>query len=338
MNIKKDYSLKSLNTFGIDVSADYFVEIFSKEELKEILNEGILSNNTWLVLGGGSNILFISDFKGVVIRNSIPGIEIINEDDEHAVIEAGAGVIWNSLVNYCVERNFGGIENLVLIPGTVGAAPIQNIGAYGQELKDTFVELTGLFAETGSEKTFIKSECNFSYRNSIFKNELKNKFIITSVKLKLKKNPDVNTSYKDVKDELTRLRITNPTIKDVSNVVKSIREGKLPDPDKTGNAGSFFKNPIVTEGKLKELKKDYPDVKTFTAEEGKVKIPAAWLIEKCGWKGKRIGNAGTHTTQPLVLVNYGGASGKEVLDLADKIKDDVYNKFGIQLEFEVNVI
>ena len=291
-----------------------------------------------LFLGGGSNILFTKNFDGIVIKISIGGIKIVDEDEQSVTVEAGAGVTWNELVEYCVEKNFGGIENLILIPGTVGAAPIQNIGAYGQELKDTFFELSGILTESGKEISFDKAACEFSYRSSIFKNKLKNKFVITSVKLRLKKNPVVNLSYKDVTDEIQKLNLSNASIIDVCNVVKSIRQRKLPDPAMIKNAGSFFKNPVINFSKFEGMQKRYPSVKYYPVDEENVKIPAAWLIEKCGFKGSREGNVGTHHTQPLVIVNYGYASGSEILSFAEKIKHSVMDKFEISLEFEVNII
>jgi UDP-N-acetylmuramate dehydrogenase len=338
MNIEKNISLKNLNTFSVDVKSKYFINIFSEKELIQVLNTEEFPNHKKLILGGGSNILFTKDFDGLVIKNSIPGIELIGEDNNKVIVEAGAGVIWEELVQYCVDRNYSGIENLSYIPGTVGAAPIQNIGAYGQELEETFYELRGIYIDSCETKNFNKSECSFSYRNSIFKNELKNKFIITSVKLKLNRNPDVNLSYNPVKDEVENRNVNHPTIKDIREIVIDIRKSKLPDPVEIGNAGSFFKNPVITKEKFKSLKEEYPNFKHFFVDEYYVKIPAAWLIEKCGWKGKRIGNTGTHDMQPLVIVNYGNASGKEIYEISTMIKNDVKKIFDITLENEVNIL
>ncbi len=241
----------------------------------------------------------------MIIKVSISGINVIEENDESVLIEAGAGVIWDELVKYCVERNFGGIENLTLIPGTVGAAPIQNIGAYGQELADTFVSLSGIFIESGEKKTFSKNECRFSYRLSIFKEELKNEFIISSVRLKLSKSSKANTSYKALSDYLSKKGIANPTIKDVSTAVAEIRRSKLPDPEKVGNAGSFFKNPEMNHATFEELKLEFTDIVSFSSDSGHVKISAGWLIEKCGWKGKRVGDVGTSPDHALVICNFG---------------------------------
>jgi len=307
MKVVRNISLKNLNTFGVDVKSKYFVEIYSEEELKQVLR---------------------SEF----------GMKILDEDSDKVIVEAGAGVIWDELVKYCIIKNFGGIENLSFIPGTVGAAPIQNIGAYGQELEETFYELRGIYIDSCETKNFHKSECSFSYRNSIFKSELKNKFVITSVKLKLNRNPDVNLSYNPVKEEVENRNNKHPTIKDIREIVIDIRKNKLPDPVEIGNAGSFFKNPVITKEKFKILEKEYPDLKYFFMDEYTVKIAAAWLIEKCGWKGKRVGDAGTHEKQPLVIVNYGNASGEEIYEISTMIKNDVKTTFDITLENEVNVL
>jgi UDP-N-acetylmuramate dehydrogenase len=338
MKVVKNISLKNLNTFGVDVKSKYFAEIYSEQELKQVLNSEGYFNCQKLILGGGSNILFTKDFDGLVIKNSITGIKLIEEDNNNVILEAGAGVIWDELVKYCVNRNYGGIENLSYIPGTVGAAPIQNIGAYGQELEETFFELNGLYIDSCKTRIFNKSECSFSYRNSIFKCELKNIFIITSVRLKLNKYPTVNLSYDPVKEEAEKRNIIHPTIKDIREIVIDIRKSKLPDPVEIGNAGSFFKNPVIAKEKFQVLKKEYPDLKHFFVDEDNVKIPAAWLIEKCGWKGKRIGDAGTHEKQPLVIVNYGNASGKEIYEISAMIISAVKTTFDITLENEVNIL
>ena len=338
MKIEKNISLKNLNTFGVDVKSKYFVEIFSEEELKQVLNSEKFSNQEKLILGGGSNILFTKNFKGLVIKNSISGIKILKDDNNSVIVEAGAGVIWDELVQYSVNKNYGGIENLSYIPGTVGAAPIQNIGAYGQELEETFFELTGIYIDSCKTKIFNKYECSLSYRSSIFKNELKDKFIITSVRLRLNKNPDINISYNPVREEVVKRNIKHPTIKDIRDIVINIRKSKLPEPNELGNAGSFFKNPVVTKEKYKLLKKDYPDLKYFTVDEDNFKIPAAWLIEKCGWKGRRLRNSGTYKMQPLVIVNFGNASGEEIYEISLIIKSDVKKNFDITLENEVNIL
>ncbi|HVO74465.1 MAG TPA: UDP-N-acetylmuramate dehydrogenase [Ignavibacteriaceae bacterium] len=338
MKILEDYPLKDKNTFGIDVKAEWFFEFNSENELKEILSLDQFKSVPKLILGGGSNILFTKDFPGIVLKNSIPGIKIIKENGEFVLIEAGSGVIWHELVLYCVNRNFGGIENLSLIPGTVGAAPIQNIGAYGQELKDVFESLGGVFIDDRRYQTFTSEECRFGYRDSIFKNELKDKFIITKVILRLNKKPVLNLQYGAVKGELDKMNLKEITIKDVSDVICRIRRSKLPDPSEIGNAGSFFKNPEIPESKFESLKKELPEIIGYKIGNGKVKLAAGWLIEQCGWKGKRVGNTGAHAKQALVLVNYGNAGGNEILSFAERIKESVFRKFGINLKEEVNVI
>jgi len=338
MLVLQNHSLKKLNTFGVEVKVKLFAEVFSEDELIEILSDVKFKSEPKLILGGGSNILFTKDFDGLIIKVSMSGINVIEENDESVLIEAGAGIIWDELVKFCVEKNFGGIENLTLIPGTVGAAPIQNIGAYAQELADTFISLTGVFIESGEGKIFSKNECRFSYRSSIFKEELKNEFIISSVRLKLSKSSKTNTSYKALSDYISKKGIANPTIKDVSTAVAEIRRSKLPDPEKIGNAGSFFKNPFVSKELFQKLKSEYSDIISFNVETGQIKISAGWLIEKCGWKGKRVGDVGTSPDHALVICNFGNATGAEVLEFAMRIKEEVANKFGIKLEEEVNIL
>ncbi len=337
MKILKNISLKKYNTFGIDLKTKAFAEVFSIEDLREILNDSEWKDSRKLILGGGSNILLTKDFDGLTIKISISGIKIINEDDSSVLIEAGAGVIWNDLVSFCVERNFGGIENLSLIPGTTGAAPMQNIGAYGHELKEVFYSLQGIFIENLEDRIYFNHDCKFGYRDSIFKNELKEKFIITSVSLRLNRHPVINLSYASVKNEIEKLGIEKISIKDVSKVVCEIRKKKLPNPIEIGNAGSFFKNPEVDMKKYFGLKNIFPDLVGYKIENGNYKIAAGWLIENCGWKGKRIGNTGAHSAQSLVLVNYGNATGEEILKLADEINNSVLEKFGLTLQKEVNI-
>ncbi len=338
MNTKENFSLKNLNTFGIDVKAKFYVEVETQNELCEILSSQKFKNENKMILGGGSNVLFTKDYDGIIIALSSNGIKVINENNENAIIEADAGIIWHKLVLYCVERNLGGIENLSLIPGKVGAAPIQNIGAYGQELKDVFVSLDGVFIDSCEKKTFENTECNFGYRNSVFKHELKNKFAITKVRLRLNKNPEPNISYKPLESEINKLNLKNPSIKDVSDIVCSIRKSKLPNPAEIGNAGSFFKNPLMDEEKFEQLKVKYHDIIGFPNDDNKIKIPAGWLIEKSGMKGKQVGNTGTPKKQALVIVNYGGATGQEILSFKDSIKKKIFADFGIELEEEVNII
>jgi UDP-N-acetylmuramate dehydrogenase len=338
MRVIKNYSLKKLNTFGIHVNSEYFVEVYSDEELVELIQKKEINRKIKLILGGGSNILISKDIEGIVVKVSVGGIEKVEENESSSLIDAGSGVIWDDLVSYAVQNNLGGIENLRLIPGNVGAAPIQNIGAYGQELSDTFESLTGVFSQSGTKKTFRLDECKFGYRDSIFKRELKDKFIITSVRLRLNKNPEINCSYKQVETELKKLNIDKPTIQDISDLIAKIRRSKLPYPDEIGNAGSFFKNPVVNKVKFMDIQKLYSDIISYSLPDNLYKIAAGWLIEKCGWKGKRIGNVGTHTKHALIIVNYGGASGEEILDFSDKLVNAVEKKFGIKLENEVNVI
>jgi len=336
MNIQKNFNLKRLNTFGISINAENFLDLKNENDLKEILVSSNYKNQSKFILGGGSNILLTKDIEGLTIKISIPGIKIIDENDESVIIEAGGGVVWQNLVEYCINKNFGGIENLSLIPGTVGAAPIQNIGAYGQEIKDVLYNLRGIFIADGEEKIFTNNECEFGYRNSIFKKDLKNKFIVTAVKLKLNKNPEINLNYGNLRDEIEKLNLNNITIRDVSNVVCSIRKSKLPDPSKIGNAGSFFKNPEVSSDFFSKLKQDFPDLVGYETSNG-YKLAAGWLVDKCGWKGKRIGNTGIHEKQALVLVNFGNASGTEVFNLSKEVKNSVKEKFGVDLEYEVNI-
>lgn len=337
MKIEENVSLKDYNTFGIEASAEYFTEINSEKELVELLLSPVFKGNKKLILGGGSNILFTGNFKGLVVKINISGIKTVSENADKIILEAGAGVVWNDLVNFAVDNNWGGLENLSLIPGTAGAAPMQNIGAYGQELKNVFYNLEGYFIENGRKKSFRPDECQFGYRESIFKYELKDKFIITKIRLSLRKNPSPDIFYGTVKSELEKLGIEHITVNDVRNVVCKIRREKLPDPAVSGNAGSFFKNPVIDEEDFLVLKNKFPEIVSFPAEDNKIKLAAGWLIEQCGWKGKRFGQTGIHEKQALVLVNLGKASGKEILNVADNIKKSVRDKFGIVLTEEVNI-
>ncbi len=336
--IQQNISLKEYNTFGLDSNAKEFVVVDSIDELEAIIQVFNLKNRKLLILGGGSNVLLANDFDGMVIKINLTGIEKINEDENHVWIKAMAGTIWHDLVLYCVENNYAGLENLSLIPGCVGAAPMQNIGAYGVEIKDTFVQLEAIEIKSAKHKLFTKSDCKFAYRESIFKNEAKGKYIITSVAFKLNKNYLVNTTYGAIKDVLTNNNIANPTIKDVSNAVIEIRSSKLPDPKILGNAGSFFKNPEINTELFLDLKEKFPDLVGYKISDTKTKVAAGWLIEQCGWKGKVVGNTGSHKQQALVLVNYGNASGNEIWNLALQIQNSVKEKFGIDIIPEVNVI
>jgi UDP-N-acetylmuramate dehydrogenase len=335
--LQESISLKPYNTFGIPVNAKYFAEIVSERDLVQLLNSGLVREQKLLVLGGGSNILFTEDFNGLVIKVSIPGIKSI-EDENNVIVTSGAGVVWNDLVHYCVRRGFGGIENLSLIPGTVGASPIQNIGAYGVELKDVFESCVAYEIATGSAKVFTYKDCQFGYRDSIFKNELKNQYIITSVSLRLNKIPNVNIQYGAIKDELANRNISLPTISDVSAVVSDIRVSKLPDPSTIGNAGSFFKNPIIDQAQFDPLLKRFPEIVHYPVPNGKVKLAAGWLIEQCGFKGIISGETGTWRNQALVLVNHGHATGQEVYSFSEQIVVAVDAKFHVKLEREVNIL
>jgi UDP-N-acetylmuramate dehydrogenase len=337
LQIQQNVSLKNFNTFGVEANARYFVEINHEEELAELFLDPQWKQAERLVLGGGSNILLTRDFEGLVIHINIRGFEhrIQHED---VFVEAGAGEVWNDLVNFCVERDYAGLENLSLIPGSVGASPIQNIGAYGVELQDVFHSCKAFEIATGTFKTFNKADCLFGYRESIFKAVLKGQYIIVSVKFHLSLVPDINLKYGAIEHELANRHILNPTIKDVSQVVSHIRVSKLPDPTTIGNAGSFFKNPAITVEEFDPLHIKYPEIVHYPTEGGLIKLAAGWLIEQCGWKGKVVGNTGTWKNQALVLVNHGGATGKEVYAFSSQIIDSVYTKFGVTLQREVNII
>ncbi|TDQ10254.1 UDP-N-acetylmuramate dehydrogenase [Pedobacter metabolipauper] len=337
LTVQQNKSLKAYNTFGIPVDAAYFAEIFSGDDLIELLEGNLVKEQKLLVLGGGSNVLFTKDFDGLVIKLSIPGIRSAVQGDD-ILVTAGAGVVWNDLVNYCVERGFAGIENLSLIPGTVGASPIQNIGAYGAELKDVFQSCIAYEIETAKERTFSYEDCHFGYRDSIFKNELKGKYIITSVTFKLSMSARLNTQYGAIQDELKNRGIAEPTLADVSSVVSQIRVGKLPDPSTIGNAGSFFKNPVIDKEQFDRVISEHPNVVHYPAPDNKVKLAAGWLIEQCGFKGMVSGHTGTWKHQALVLVNHGGATGQEVYGFSEQIIDAVDAKFGVKLEREVNML
>lgn len=333
---QENISLKPFNTFRIDAKASRFIEVKEESDLKELFAETSQFQEI-LVLGGGSNMLFTKDFKGLVIKISIPGISYIENGDE-VNLTAGAGVVWNDLVNFCVQRGFAGLENLTLIPGTVGASPIQNIGAYGVELKDVFSSCTAFEIGTGKIRTFTFTDCNFGYRESVFKDELKGKYIITSVNFILSKKANIRTQYGAITAELEKRNIKHPSIADVSNVVAAIRVSKLPDPSTIGNAGSFFKNPIIGKEQFDALIAKFPEAVHYPAPNGQVKLAAGWLIEQCGFKGKVVGQTGTWKNQALVLVNHGYASGQEVYDFSEHIINSVHAKFGVELSREVNIL
>jgi len=338
MKIYSNYSLKKHNTFGLDISCKYYVEIKKDYEIQQLLSEVQYKEVPKLIIGSGSNILFTQDFKGLVINQISNKIFISSEDENHAFVSAEAGVIWHDLVRFCINNNFGGIENLSLIPGKVGAAPIQNIGAYGQELKDVFYSLSGIYIDDLKALNFNYTECDFGYRDSIFKRELKNKFIITQVTLRLDNTPKLNTKYDSIEEELSKLKKNNFTIKDVSDIICKIRMSKLPDPDKLGNAGSFFKNPEISIKKYDSIKSKFGTIPGHKISEQIIKVPAAWLIEKCGFKGKRFGKVGVHERQALVIVNYGNGKPEEIIELKNKIKEEVQLLFEIELHEEVNII
>ena len=328
-------SLKEYNTFGVEVLANNFNKAENEDEILSFLSE---NKNVPLILGGGSNILFKNNINKPILKIEIKGIEIIEENENTVYISVGAGENWNDFVKWTLVKNYGGIENLSLIPGNVGSAPIQNIGAYGVELKDVFQSCRAISIDNKILKTFNKEQCNFTYRSSIFKEKLKNKYIISRVTFKLSKiNHVINSEYKPLKDLLKIKGNLNPTIQDISKLVIEIRTNKLPDPKKIGNCGSFFKNPIISNSKFKNLNEYFSSVPNYKISENEVKIPAAWLIEECGFKGKNEGKTGTHKKHALVIVNNGGATGKEIYDFSQKIKKSVLKKFNILLEEEVNI-
>ena len=336
MQIQQNISLKKYNSFGIDASARYFAPFSSTEELL------MLDKDRWptlrLVLGGGSNILLRGEVDGLVLKNEIRGIDLIREDENYVFIKAGAGENWHQFVLYCLQRNWAGVENLSLIPGSVGAGPMQNIGAYGVELKDVFYELEAFDIRDLKVYTFSLNDCAFGYRESVFKKRYRDRFIILSVTLRLYKKPRFNTSYGAIQEELTRMGVAGLSIQAVSEAVIRIRTSKLPDPSRLGNAGSFFKNPQVTEEKFNELKNVFPGMVGHPGPSGQVKLAAGWMIEQCGWKGFRRGDAGCHEKQALVLVNFGQASGQEIYSLSEEILQSVKARFGVELEREVNIL
>lgn len=337
MHIQKNISLKPYNTFGIDVTADKFVSVSSIDDLIAIFSSH--KNENIIILGGGSNILLTKPVKGLVVHLNLKGKSIVHEDENIVHIKGFAGENWHDFVLWCLDHDFGGIENLSLIPGNLGTAPMQNIGAYGIEIKDVMVYCDVLDLENLTIKTITNEECGFGYRDSIFKNEKKSKYIIVSVTLELtKNNHTLHTSYGAIKEELQNMGINNPTIKDVSSAVINIRRSKLPDPKEIGNSGSFFKNPVIPREKYSHLQNIFPDIPQYPVSENFVKVPAGWLIEKAGFKGKTLGSYGVHKKQALVLVNYGGAKGTDILELALLIQKTIDRIFGIEIETEVNIL
>lgn len=343
MTIQENISLRPFNTFGIDVKARYFVAFSEVTELEELLVS--YPNTPLLILGGGSNILFTKDFDGLVLKNEVRDIEEIYEDAQYVYVKAGAGENWHQFVLYCINRNWAGLENLSLIPGNVGATPIQNIGAYGVELQNIFHSLEAFHRKEKKVVTFTSGDCEFGYRESVFKKKFKDQFILLTVTLKLRKHPVFHIDYGNLKQELDKMGVKELSIRSISQAVINIRSSKLPDPKQIGNAGSFFKNPLVPKSKYTELKVNFPTIPSFVSHDEFVKIPAGWLIEQCGpdvngtsWKGFRKGDAGCYTKQALVLVNYGMATGQEIYQLSEQISNSVKTKFGISLEREVNII
>ncbi len=339
MQIQENISLKPYNTFGINVKAKYFSSFATIDELTELLSYyRPKGQDSRLILGGGSNILFTKDFDGIVLKNGLKGIELIKEDDKFYYVKAAAGEIWHEFVLYCIEHNYAGVENLSLIPGSVGASPMQNIGAYGVEIKDVFEELEAYHIHDKSILTFSLEECGFGYRESVFKKKFKDQFVILNVTYKLRKQPQYNTTYGAITKELEKEGVKELSIKNISDTIINIRKSKLPDPKVVGNAGSFFKNPVVSKFRWHFIWEQYKDVSAYMIDDMHYKIAAGWLIEKCGWKGFRKGDAGCNPLQALVLVNYGNSSGQEIFDLSEEIIQSVKRKFGVELEREVNII
>lgn len=336
MEIKKDYSLLPHNTFGMDVKASLFIEYVSVEELKHILLEH-LQGKTWLHIGKGSNLLFMRDYPGVILHSVIKGYEILEENEEEVIVRVGAGEVWDDFVAYTVNQGWYGAENLSLIPGEVGASAVQNIGAYGVEVKDLITHVEAIEVATGQERIFTNEECGYAYRESVFKLSLKRQFVLTKVSFRLKKTPSYHLDYGHVRAELEK-RGCGLTLENVRRTIIEIRESKLPDPTVQGNAGSFFMNPVVSRTCFESLLAQYPQMPHYEVDAERVKIPAAWMIEQCGWKGKQLGRVGVHHKQALVLVNLGGATGEEIIRLSEEIQKSVLNKFGVHISPEVNFI
>ncbi|MDX1407057.1 MAG: UDP-N-acetylmuramate dehydrogenase [Saprospiraceae bacterium] len=334
--IGKDVSLRAFNTFGVDVAAAEFAPFRSVQDLRRAL---AAASYAPLILGGGSNLLLTRDLDRTVLHNEIAGIEVMAESARHVDIQVGSGVNWHELVMWAVDHDYGGIENLALIPGKVGAAPIQNIGAYGVELEEVFQSLATVDLGTTETVGFSRDDCRFGYRDSVFKQEAKGRYCITSVNLRLSKPPhEIHDAYGAIRETLARQEISRPGIRDICNAVIQIRSSKLPDPAQIGNSGSFFKNPVIPEAQWQALVEAFPTLVSYPDKEGYYKIPAGWLIDQCGWKGKRFGNVGCYAKQALVIVNYGGASGQEIYDHAMRVQASVEERFGIVLAPEVNIL
>lgn len=337
MKIQKDYSLLPHNTFGMDVKASLFVEYASVEELKEVLAQYSLEEGDWFHIGGGSNLLFTGDYAGTILHSAIQGCEVLYEDADEVVVRVGAGVVWDDFVAYTVAHDWYGAENLSLIPGEIGASAVQNIGAYGVEAKDLIVQVETVEVATGEKRVFDNAACGYAYRESVFKLSLKHQYIVTHVSYRLKKTPCYRLDYGNVRSELEK-RGCELTLTNVRQTIIDIREAKLPNPKVQGNAGSFFMNPMILRAQFEELLSVYPQMPHYVMDEERVKIPAAWMIDQCGWKGKQMGHAGVHDKQALVLVNRGGATGAEVIALSEAIQKSVFDKFGVNISPEVNFI
>lgn len=333
MQIKENISLKPYNTFGIDATARYFLEYFTVDELLEIIKAGFLNDKKFYNIGSGSNLLFVNNYDGLILHSCIKGYELLKQTDTEVFLRVGAGEVWDSFVAHCVEQGWGGVENMSLIPGEVGSTPVQNIGAYGLEAKDVIYEVEGILLPEGELKVLSNADCAFGYRDSIFKNVLANKFIITHVIFRLDRNPVFRLEYGSIQDELKKYPVLD--LNSIRQAIIAIRQSKLPDTKKLGNAGSFFKNPVITKAKFDALLLEYPSMPNYGVSDGEVKIPAGWLIEQAGWKGKTYGNAGVHAQQALVLVNYGAASGQEIVELSHLVAASVKEKFDIEIHPEV---
>tara|TARA_B100000683_G_scaffold226347_2_gene225282 strand:- start:1038 stop:2051 length:1014 start_codon:yes stop_codon:yes gene_type:complete len=335
--IKKNVSLQTFNTFGVKVAAKLFAQAENEDQVRNVIQSDEFRKHDNLILGGGSNVLFTKDFDGIVLRNHIQGVEVIEETPSSVFVRVGGGVVWHEFVLYCIEHGWNGVENLSLIPGSVGASPMQNIGAYGVEVETVFHELEAIHLQTGEIHYFNGSDCNFGYRDSIFKNKLKGEYLISRVTFQLSKDNHFNISYGAIEQELEQMGVKSLSARAVSNAVIAIRQSKLPDPKEIGNSGSFFKNPIVDQAIYNKIKGQFPEVVAYSAGEGKMKLAAGWLIDQAGWKGVTRGNYGVHKKQALVLVNYGGAKGKEIYNLSEEILNSIHEKFGVSLEREVNI-
>lgn len=335
--VKSDVSLKPYNTFGIEVASKYFSEVSNEDQVRSVIQEKSFTSNKNLILGGGSNVLFTKNFDGIVVKNNISGIEIISENENEVLVKVGGGVVWHDFVLYSIDQGWCGLENLSLIPGSVGASPMQNIGAYGVEIKDIFEELEAINLSTGEIDYFNNSACEFGYRESVFKKSLKGQYLISRVTYRLSKKNKFNTSYGAINQQLEAMNISDLSAKNISDAVVAIRQSKLPDPKEIGNSGSFFKNPIVDKDQYDLLQSKFPNIVGYPSGANQIKLAAGWLIDQAGWKGKTINNFGVHKNQALVLVNYGGATGQEIYNLSEEIMQSIKERFNVSLEREVNI-